>query len=91
MAVIPGSMLAAATEAGPSGLVAAAVALGCAITILGAGMAIGWIGSRAVESIARQPEAGPRIFTTMVIAGALVEGVTFFSLLICFLVLYWMK
>jgi len=91
MAVIPGSMLAAATETGASGLVAAAVALGCAITILGAGMAIGWIGSRAVESIARQPEAGPRIFTTMVIAGALVEGVTFFSLLICFLVLYWMK
>lgn len=90
MVVIPGSML-AATETGTSGLVAAAVAFGCAVTILGAGMAIGWIGSRAVESIARQPEAGPRIFTTMVIAGALVEGVTFFSLLICFLVLYWLK
>lgn len=90
MVVIPGSVL-AATEAGASGLVAVAVAFGCAVTILGAGMAIGWIGSRAVESIARQPEAGPRIFTTMVIAGALVEGVTFFSLLICFLVLYWLK
>jgi len=85
------SELAAATGASTSGLVAAAVAFGCAVTILGAGMAIGWIGSRAVESIARQPEAGPRIFTTMVIAGALVEGVTFFSLLICFLVLYWLK
>ena len=90
MAVISGSML-AATGASASGLVAAAVAFGCAVTILGAGLAIGWIGSRAVESIARQPEAGPRIFTTMVIAGALVEGVTFFSLLICFLVLYWLK
>ncbi len=101
MAVISGSILAAtqtgaselvaATGANASGLVAAAVAFGCAVTILGAGLAIGWIGSRAVESIARQPEAGPRIFTTMVIAGALVEGVTFFSLLICFLVLYWLK
>ncbi len=90
MVVIPGSML-AATGTDATGLVAAAVAFGCAVTILGAGMAIGWIGSRAVESIARQPEAGPRIFTTMVIAGALVEGVTFFSLLICFLVLYWLK
>jgi len=90
MVGISGSML-AATEASASGLVAAAVAFGCAVTILGAGLAIGWIGSRAVESIARQPEAGPRIFTTMVIAGALVEGVTFFSLLICFLVLYWLK
>jgi len=90
MVGISGSML-AATEASAAGLVAAAVAFGCAVTILGAGLAIGWIGSRAVESIARQPEAGPRIFTTMVIAGALVEGVTFFSLLICFLVLYWLK
>ena len=90
MAVISGSMLAATGTSG-SGLVAVAVAFGCAVTILGAGLAIGWIGSRAVESIARQPEAGPRIFTTMVIAGALVEGVTFFSLLICFLVLYWLK
>jgi F-type H+-transporting ATPase subunit c len=68
-----------------------AVTFGCAVIILGAGFAIGWIGSRAVESIARQPEAGARIFSTMVIAAALVEGVTFFSLLICFLVLYWMR
>jgi len=90
MVVIPSSML-AATGTSTSGIVAAAVAFGCAVTILGAGLAIGWIGSRAVESIARQPEAGPRIFTTMVIAGALVEGVTFFALLICFLVLYWLK
>jgi F0F1-type ATP synthase membrane subunit c/vacuolar-type H+-ATPase subunit K len=27
----------------------------------------------------------------MVIAAALVEGITFFSLLICFLALYWMR
>jgi len=81
----------AATGTGASGLVAVAVAFGCALIILGAGFAIAWIGSRAVESIARQPEAGPRIFSTMVIAAALVEGVTFFSLLICFLVLYWMR
>lgn len=90
MVVIPGSVL-AVSETGASGLVAAAVAFGCAVTILGAGLGIGWIGSRAVESIARQPEAGSRIFTAMVIAGALIEGVTFFSLLICFLVLYWLK
>jgi F-type H+-transporting ATPase subunit c len=74
-----------------SGLAILAVAIGCCVTILGAAFAIGSIGSRAVESIARQPEAGGRIFTTMIIAGALVEGVTFFSLLICFLALYWMK
>jgi len=90
MAVIPGSML-AAVGANAAELVPLAVTFGCAVIILGAGFAIGWIGSRAVESIARQPEAGARIFSTMVIAAALVEGVTFFSLLICFLVLYWMR
>lgn len=90
MAVIPGSML-AVTGTSASGFVAVVVVSGCALIILAAGWAIAWIGTRAVEAIARQPEAGPRIFTTMVIAGALVEGVTFFSLLICFLVLYWMR
>jgi F-type H+-transporting ATPase subunit c len=90
MVVIPGSVL-AATGTSASGLVAVAVAFGCGITILGAGFGIGWIGSKAVEAVARQPEAGSRIFTTMVIAGALIEGVTFFSLVICFLVLYWMR
>lgn len=90
MEIVSSSML-AAVDSSTKGMVALAVAIGCAVIILGAGFAIGWIGSRAVESIARQPEAGARIFSTMVIAAALVEGVTFFSLLICFLTLYWMR
>lgn len=90
MAVISCSML-AAMGTSTSELVAIGVGLGCAISILGAGVGIGWIGSKAVESVARQPEASSRIFSTMVIAAALIEGVTFFSLLICFLVLYWMR
>jgi F-type H+-transporting ATPase subunit c len=90
MAVFSGSIL-AATGTSISALAIGAVMLGCAAIILAAAFAIGWIGSRAVESIARQPEAGARIFSTMVIAAALVEGITFFSLLICFLALYWMR
>lgn len=90
MIFMPGSML-AATGTGASGLVALGVAIGCGISILGAGFGIGLIGGKAVEAIARQPEANSRIFTAMVIAGALIEGVTFFSLLICFLALYWLK
>ncbi|MCJ7777857.1 MAG: ATP synthase F0 subunit C [Sedimentisphaerales bacterium] len=90
MSVIAGSML-AAMETKALGLVAFAVVIGCGLTILGAAFAIGWIGSRAVESISRQPEAGTRIFSAMIIAAALIEGVTFFSLIICFLTLYWMK
>jgi F-type H+-transporting ATPase subunit c len=64
-------------------------ALGSGLIIVGAGLGIGLIGSRAVDAIARQPEAGSRIFSTMIMAAALIEGVTFFALLICFLALFW--
>jgi F-type H+-transporting ATPase subunit c len=65
--------------------------IGCGMIIIGAALGISLIGSKAVESIARQPEAGGRISMTMIIAGALVEGVTFFALLICFLGVFWMR
>jgi F-type H+-transporting ATPase subunit c len=90
MSLIAGSML-AAIGSSPSGLVALGVGIGCAGIIIGAGVGIGFIGGKAVESISRQPEASPRIFSTMIIAAALIEGVTFFSLILCFLTLYWMK
>jgi len=57
-------------------------ALGAGITIIGAGFGIGKIAS-AVEAIARQPEAGGKIQTAMIIAAALIEGATFFALIIC--------
>lgn len=60
-------------------------AIGVGIVILGAGLGIGKIGSSAVESIARQPEAAGAIQTAMIIAGALIEGATLFGLIICML------
>jgi F-type H+-transporting ATPase subunit c len=90
MTMLASNVLAAA-ETGISGLAVLGLMLGCGMIIIGAGVGVGWIGSKAVESIARQPEASPRIFSTMIIAAALVEGVTFFALLIGFLALYWMK
>lgn len=63
--------------------------VGTGLAVIGAGLGIGLIGSRAMDSIARQPEAGGRIFSTMIIAAALVEGVTFFALLVNFLAVYW--
>jgi F-type H+-transporting ATPase subunit c len=59
--------------------------IGAGLVIIGAGIGIGRIGGSATESIARQPEAGPRIFTTMIISAALIEGATLFALVICFL------
>lgn len=58
-------------------------AIGAGLVILGAGYGIGKIGSAAVESIARQPEMADKIQTAMIIAAALIEGATFFALLIC--------
>jgi F-type H+-transporting ATPase subunit c len=58
-------------------------AVGAGLVVIGGAKGIGMIGSRAVESIARQPEARPGIFTSMIISAALIEGFTFFALLIC--------
>jgi F-type H+-transporting ATPase subunit c len=60
-------------------------AFGAGLVILGAGYGIGKIGSSAVESMARQPEVATNIQTAMIIAAALIEGATFFALIVCML------
>ena len=60
-------------------------AFGAGLVLIGAGMGIGRIGSAAVESMARQPEVAGRIQTAMIIAAALIEGATFFALIVCML------
>jgi len=58
-------------------------ALGAGLVIIGAGLGIGRIGATAVDSMARQPEVAGNIQTAMIISAALVEGVTFFALIVC--------
>ncbi len=58
-------------------------AFGAAVTIIGASYGIGKIGASAVESMARQPELAGKIQTAMIIAAALIEGATFFALIVC--------
>ena len=58
-------------------------AIGAGLIIIGAGYGIGKIGSCAVESMARQPEVAGNIQTAMIIAAALIEGATFFGLIVC--------
>ena len=58
-------------------------ALGAGLVILGAGLGIGRIGGQAVEGMSRQPEASGNIQTAMIIAAALIEGATFFALIVC--------
>jgi F-type H+-transporting ATPase subunit c len=60
--------------------------IGAAFTIIGAGYGFGRIGSAALESMARQPEVAGRVQTAMLIIAALLEGATFFSLIVCIIV-----
>ena len=64
------------------GVGAAGIMLGAGLGIAGAARGIGNIGGSAVEAIARQPEAKGSIGTNMIIAAALIEGFTFFGLIV---------
>src|SRR5713101_618387 len=59
--------------------------IGAGVAILGAGYGFGRIGSAALESMARQPEVAPRVQTAMIVIAALLEGATFFALIVCIL------
>ena len=65
-----------------AGAKALGVGVGLGLIIMGAGKGIGSIGSHAVDAIARQPEAGGRIFTSMIISAALIEGATLFAIVV---------
>ncbi len=60
-----------------------AAGLGAGLTVLGAGLGIGKLAASALEAIARQPEVAGDSRTTMIIAAALIEGIAFFSCVIC--------
>lgn len=69
--------------AGPGGFsIYLGAAFGAGLIIIGAGYGIGKIGSCAVESMARQPEVANNIQTAMIISAALIEGATFFGLIV---------
>jgi len=67
------------------GLGALAAGIGAGLAVIGAGLGIGKLAASAMEAIGRQPEATGDVRTTMIIAAALVEGVTLFALVICFI------
>jgi len=58
-------------------------ALGAGLVTIGAAYGISRLGSSALESMARQPEVAGNLQTAMIIAAALIEGFTFYALLIC--------
>jgi len=82
---------AAAPEAGKFaffGTVAAASAIGIGIAALGTGIGMGLGIGRAVEGIARNPEASGKIMTTMIVGLALIEKLAIYTLVVVLILLY---
>lgn len=69
------------------GLIAIGAALAICISTFGPGLGQGIAAGKALEGIARQPEAAGEIRTSMILALAFMEALTIYGLLIAFLLL----
>jgi len=58
---------------------------GIGISVVGMGIWVGWIFSSAIQSVARQPEMAKQLTTLMYIGMALIEGMAFFGIVLCYL------
>lgn len=47
-------------------------------------ISIGWIGSKAMEAISRNPEASGKVFVPMLLASAFAEAIAIYALVIAF-------
>ena len=75
-------------QAAAAGVAKLGETMGAGLAVIGAGIGIGLIGKGAVEAIGRQPSAAGDIRTSMLIMGALIEGVALFAIVVCFLGLF---
>ena len=67
------------------------IAIGAAIAVLtgiGAGFGIGLATSKAVEAVARQPEAASKISTSLLLGCALEEATAIYGFVIALLILF---
>ena len=62
-----------------------AAGIGAGLVVIGGGLGIGKLASSAMDASGRQPEAAGALRTSMIIAAALIEGMSFFGLVICIL------
>lgn len=60
--------------------------IGLGLAAIGAGIGIGLIGGRAMDAIARQPEAVGDIRANMILTAALVEGAALIAIIVGFLI-----
>ncbi|MBR4474014.1 MAG: ATP synthase F0 subunit C [Oscillospiraceae bacterium] len=68
-----------------SGLIALAAALCIALSTVGPSIGQGMTASKAMDAIARQPEAAGDIRSTLILSMGLMEALTIYGLLIAFM------
>ena len=68
-----------------SGLIALAAALCIALSTVGPAIGQGMTASKAMDAIARQPEAAGDIRSTLILSMGLMEALTIYGLLIAFM------
>ncbi len=61
-----------------------AKALAISIGSIAPAVSIGWIGSKAMEAIGRNPEAAGKILVPMLLVAAFAEAVAIYALVIAF-------
>ncbi len=61
-------------------------AIGMGLAVIGAGIGVGNVGAKAMEAIARQPEAVGDIRSNMILIAALVEGAALIAIVFSYLV-----
>jgi F-type H+-transporting ATPase subunit c len=55
-----------------------------ALGVVAPALSIGWIGSKAMEAIGRNPEAASKILVPMLLASAFAEAIAIYVLVIAF-------
>lgn len=66
-------------------MIGSITAIGMGLAVIGAGIGIGQIGAKAMEAIARQPEAVADIRANMILMAALVEGAALIAIIISYI------
>jgi F-type H+-transporting ATPase subunit c len=59
-----------------------AAGIGMGLAAIGTALGIGWLASKAMEGMARQPEAAGKIQTAMILAIAFVEAIALYALVV---------
>jgi F-type H+-transporting ATPase subunit c len=63
-------------------MIGSIAAIGAGLAVIGAGIGIGMVGGKAMEAIARQPEASGDIRSGMILMAAFVEGAALIAILL---------